>query len=215
MPTLPHRSRWVQAAWLVLFAFAGACAGAEPALDADYRVIPQQPVANPARIEVIDFFFYGCPHCNELRPRLERWRESKPADVDFRRIPTVRHDTWVPLARTYYTLETMGEVERLHAAVYHSYHVEDLGMSRESVIAEWAKKQGLDADKFMAIYRSAEVTQQVERARKLTRDYDIEGTPSLIVDGRMLMEGSLPETIDVLDALVKIARQRRTENKSK
>ena len=107
------------------------------------------------------------------------------------------------------TLEAMGEVDRLHTAVFRSYHVEDLYMSQEKVISEWAAKNGLDHEKFMAIYRSDETRKKVERARKLTVDYDIQGTPSLVVDGKYLTDGSSSKTIDILDRMVRIARQQR------
>lgn len=185
-------------------------AAAQDKRDFDYREIPQQPIETGDKIEVIDFFFYGCQYCNELLPRLERWRQrSKPEDVVLRHYPVVRHDSWVPLAKTYFTLEAMGEVERLHTAVFRSYHVEDLYMSQEKVISEWAAKNGLDREKFMAIYRSDETRQKVERARKLTVDYDIQGTPSLVVDGRLLTDGSSSKTIDILDRMIRIARQQR------
>ena len=103
----------------------------------------------------------------------------------------------------------MGEVERLHSAVYHSYHFEDLYMSQEKVISEWAAKHGLDRDKFMAIYRSDETHQKVEQARKSTLDYDIQGTPSLVIDGRYLTDGSSAKTIAILDSLIRLARQQR------
>ena len=127
----------------------------------------------------------------------------------------VRRDTWVPLAKTYFALEAMGVVERLHGAVYQSYHVEDLYMSQEKVIAEWAAKNGLDAEKFMAIYRSDETRQKVERARKLTLDYDIQGTPSLVVDGKYLTDGSSGKTIEILDGMVRLARQQRAAKAGK
>lgn len=205
-------------AWLALMLLAlPAAAQQRLRLDVDYRVIPQpQPVATGNRIEVLDFFFYACPYCNELAPLLDRWASRKPDDVVFRHVPVVRHDSWVPLAKTYYTLEAMGEVERLHQAVYRSYHVEDLFMSQEKVIAEWAAKHGLDSEKFMAIYRSDEVRQKVEVARKMTRDYDIQGTPSIVVDGRYLTSSSMtpgvPQVIPVIDGLVRLARQRRERN---
>ena len=184
-------------------------AAAQSKTDVDYREISQQPVETGDKIEVIDFFFYGCQYCNELLPRLERWRKTIPADVVYRHIPVVRHDSWVPLAKTYFTLEAMGEVERLHTAVFHGYHVEDLYMSQEKVIAEWAAKHGLDQDKFMAIYRSDETRQKVERARKQTLEYDIQGTPTLVVDGRYLTDGSSAKTIDTLDRMIRLARQQR------
>lgn len=187
--------------------------------EVDYHVIAQQPVASGERIEVIDFFFYACPYCNELLPHLDRWIKRKPADVVFRHVPVVRHDSWVPLAKTYYTLEAMGEVERLHAAVYRSYHVEDLSMSQDKVIAEWAEKHGLDREKFMAIYRSDETRQKVDLARKMTMDYDIQGTPSIVVDGRYLTSSSMtpgmPQVIPIIDGLVRLARQQRLEKRGK
>ena len=210
-----HILRRLAAVWLALVCIALPASAQDAKRDADYREIAQQPVETGDRIEVIDFFFYGCQYCNELLPRLERWRKSKPADVVYRHMPVVRHDSWVPLAKTYFTLEAMGEVERLHTAVFHGYHVEDLYMSQEKVISEWAAKHGLDRDKFMAIYRSDETRQKVERARKLTGDYDIQGTPSLVVDGKYLTDGSSAKTIDILDRMIRLARQQREKNNGK
>jgi len=198
--------RFVFLAALAAFALP---AQAQSKTDPDYREIRQQPIETGDKIEVIDFFFYGCQYCNELLPRLERWRKTKPADVEYRHIPVVRHDSWIPLAKTYFTLEAMGEVERLHTAVFHGYHVEDLYMSQEKVISEWAAKNGLDRDKFMAIYRSDETRQKVERARKQTLEYDIQGTPSLVVDGHYLTDGSSAKTIEILDRMIRLARQQR------
>jgi thiol:disulfide interchange protein DsbA len=205
---------------LALAAFALPATAQQVKRDVDYRLIPQpQPVETGDRIEVIDFFFYACPYCNELAPHLERWLKRKPADVVFRRMPVVRHDSWIPLAKTYFALEAMGEVDRLHLAVYRSYHVEDLYMSQEKVIAEWATKHGLDSEKFMAIYRSDDVRQKVERARKMTIDYDIQGTPSIVVDGKFLTSSSMtpgvPQVIPVIDGLVRLARQQRLEKSGK
>jgi thiol:disulfide interchange protein DsbA len=206
--------------WLALAFVALPASAQQVRRDVDYRILPQaQPVEAGERIEVIDFFFYACPYCNELAPHLDRWLKRKQADVVFRRVPVVRHDTWVPLAKTYFALEAMGEVERLHFAVYRSYHVDDLYMSQEKVIAEWAAKNGLDSEKFMAIYRSDEVRQKVELARKMTKDYDIQGTPSIVVDGRYLTSSSMtpgvPQLIPVIDGLVRLARQQRLEKGGK
>jgi thiol:disulfide interchange protein DsbA len=203
--------------WLAL-TLAPLSAGAQPVKrDVDYRVIAQQPVESGERIEVLDFFFYACPYCNELLPHLERWLKRKPADVVFRHVPVVRHDSWAPLAKTYYTLEALGELERLHAAAYRGYHVEDLAMSQENVIAEWAEKHGLNREKFMAIYRSDATRQKVELARKMTMDYDIQGTPSIVVDGRYLTSSSMtpgvPRMIPIIDGLVRLARQQRLEKR--
>ena len=86
--------------------------------DFDYREIPQQPIESGDKIEVIDFFWYGCPYCNSLPPILERWISNKPADITVRRIPAILRDNWAPHARVFYTLEALGEVERLHQRAY-------------------------------------------------------------------------------------------------
>jgi thiol:disulfide interchange protein DsbA len=182
-------------------------------LGKNYREIPQQPVANAAKIEVIDFFFYGCPYCNELRPTLERWRQTLPADVEFRRMPVIRHDSWEPLARTYFTLEALGAVERLHETVYVGYHDEELHMSKPDVMADWAQRHGLNRDEWLKTYQSDGVTRKVEMARKATKDYDIRGTPSLVVAGRYLTSSGLTDDVKlvtpVADLLIELARKRR------
>ena len=181
----------------------------------DYRIIAQQPVNAGERIEVIDFFFYACPFCNELAPILDRWTKTKPGDVAFFRVPAVRRDSWLPLAKTYYALEALGEAERLHLAVFRGYHTEQLAMSQEAVMADWAQKQGIDRDRFLGAYRSEEVARKAERARELTQRYAIEGTPSLAVGGRYVTDGdlagSIPQMIPLLDAMIRMAREQRPE----
>ena len=179
----------------------------------NYREIRQQPVADSAQIEVIDFFFYGCPYCNELRPMLERWRKSLPPDVSFRRTPAVRHEAWAPLARTYYTLELLGQLERLHEAVYKGYHDDELHMSKAEVMADWAARHGIDRQKWLEVYHSDAVTRSVEQARKATAAYDVQGTPSIVIDGRYLTSSGLTDdvklVVPVAQALVEMARKRR------
>jgi thiol:disulfide interchange protein DsbA len=174
--------------------------------DIDYRVIKPQPVAVAGRIEVIDFFWYGCPHCNNLQPALERWIGNKPADVLVRRIPAILRDSWAPHARIYYTLEALGEVERLHQRVYHGYHVEELHMSKPEVMSAWAQRNGIDRERWEQAYDSPEVRRKVEEAAKLTRAYQVTGTPSLVVNGRYLTSGSMAESlnrvVDIVDGLV-------------
>ncbi|MBX3650210.1 MAG: thiol:disulfide interchange protein DsbA/DsbL [Burkholderiales bacterium] len=167
----------------------------------DYRVITPQPVAEAGRIEVIDFFWYGCPHCNNLQPTLERWISRKPADVVIRRIPAILRDSWAPHARIYYTLEALGEAERLHQRVYHGYHAEELHMSKPEVMSAWAARNGIDRERWEQAYNSPEVQRRVEEAAKLTRAYQISGTPSLVVNGRYLTSGNMAESLDAIVAI--------------
>lgn len=187
---------------------AQTAAGQKPIrAEIDFRVIKPQPVQVPAtQIEVIDFFWYGCPYCNNLQPALERWIRNKPADVTVRRIPAVLRDNWAPHARVFYTLEALGEVERLHQRAYYSYHVEELAMSRPEVMSDWAVRNGIARERWDAAYNSAPVQRKVEEAALLTHAYSITGTPSLVVDGRYLTSGNMSETLDglipILDGLI-------------
>jgi thiol:disulfide interchange protein DsbA len=200
-----------------------AClAGHAPAQDVrarqniEYRLIAPQPVETGERIEVIDFFWYGCPYCNELQPALEGWARRKPGDVALRRVPAILRDSWAPHARIYYTLERLNEAERLHLEVYHGYHVEKLHMSKPDVTVEWAVKNGVDRQRWLDAYNSPEVTAQVERARKLTQTYTIEVTPTLVVDGRYLTSGrnvpgnDVRDIVPILEDVIRLARQHRS-----
>lgn len=164
-------------------------------------------------IEVIDFFWYGCPYCNTLQPALERWISRKPVDVTVRRIPAVLRDSWAPHARVYYTLEALGEVERLHQRAYYSYHVEELAMSRAEAMSDWAVRNGIPRERWEAAYNSTAVQRKVEEAGELTRAYNVTGTPSLVVDGRYLTSGNMSETLDgmiqILEGLIYRVRATR------
>ena len=179
----------------------------------EYRVIPQQPVETGQRIEVIDFFWYGCPYCNALQPALEAWRKRKPADVVLRHIPAILNDSWKPHARIYYTLEQLNEAARLHLQVYYGYHVELLHMSKPDVAGEWAERHGIDRQRWLDAYYSPEVDAKVARAEALTQAYTVAGTPTLVVDGRYLTSGelapSLQGMVPVLEDLIRIARRER------
>ena len=206
------------AAALALAALAGRGTAQEirARQNIEYRVLAApQPVETGANIEVIDFFWYGCPYCNELQPALFDWIEKKPADVTVRHMPVILKDTWAPHARIFYTLELLGEVDRLHRAVYHGYHVEELYMSKADVMEQWAIKHGIDRRRWLDAYFSPEVDAKIARAAQATKRYDIQGTPSIVVDGRYLTSSSMTPSvrgvIPVLDDLVKLARQNRSK----
>lgn len=182
--------------------------------DIEYRLIAAQPVETGERIEVIDFFWYGCPYCNELQPALEDWIRRKPSDVALRRIPAVLRDSWAPHARIYYTLEALGEVERLHLKVYDGYHVEELQMSRSEVMEQWAVRNGIGRRRWFDAYHSPEVEAKVARARELAQRYEVRGTPSMVVDGRYLTSSSMATVrgvVPVVEDLIVLARRKRSE----
>jgi thiol:disulfide interchange protein DsbA len=205
------------AALAALFAVlqSGFAAAQQPALKPnwDYELIKPQPVASGDRIEVVEFFWYGCPHCNNLQPSLEAWLKRKPADVELRRIPAIFRESWVPHARLFYTLDALGEVGRLHQVVYRAIHLERESLMTASATAEWATRNGIDSNRWLAAYNSPEVERKVEESRAQTRAYSIQGTPSLVVDGRYMtssgMAESMPAVITTLDGLIVMARAER------
>lgn len=210
---VPPFAAVIIAAVLALCVGSHALAQQPARLNYEYRVIPQQPTAARDRIEVTEFFWYGCPYCNQLQPSLEAWLKRKPADVEFRRIPAVFRESWVPHARLYYTLEALGELDRLHQAVYRAHHVEQQNLNTADITADWASHFGIDRARWLAAYNAPETHRKVEQAIQYTRAYLIEGTPSLVVDGRYVTSSGMSETvagvIAILDDLIRIAREQR------
>ena len=188
-------------------------AAAELLEEADYHVIPQQPVVDPKRIEVVEFFYYGCRWCNEFEPYLSDWLKRKPADVLFRYQPAIKNTRWITLTKAYFALLSLGELPRLQGRVYQAYHREKVNLEDESILIDWAVKQGLRRDRFEAALHSDAVMAQVEASRELTYAYQVDTTPAVVVEGRYLtssgMAGGVAELILVLDELVQMARQER------
>lgn len=186
---------------------------AAPRLKYEYELIEPQPVSTGSRIEVIEFFWYGCPHCNNLQPPLETWLKRKPADVELRRIPAIFRESWVPHARLYYTLEALGELGRLHQAVYRAIHLEKEALATAAATSDWAARNSIEPSRWLAAYNSAEVERKVQESRAHTRAYGIGGTPSLVVDGRYVTSSAMAESmqgvISILDGLIAMARERR------
>jgi thiol:disulfide interchange protein DsbA len=203
---------------LLPLAAHGRAARAQEAVRArqnlEYRLIePPQPVQTGDKIEVLDFFWYGCPFCNQLLPFLEEWRKNMPPDVAMRHVPALLKETWAPHARIFYTLELLNEVDRLHTKVFHSYHVEELYMSKPDVMEKWAVANGIDRRKWVDAYFSPEIDAKIAGAARATKLYAVDGTPSLAVDGRYITSGSMAPSIKgmipVLNDLISLARQRR------
>ncbi len=202
---------------LSALAVASFCTQAQQSLDRPleqtYRVILPQKVETGERIEIIDFFWYGCPFCYELLPVFTDWEKSKPADVAVRRIPAVLREAWLPDAHLYYTLEILGEADRLHTRVFDSVHKERLRTNDPQAVAVWAVQNGIDQQKWLSAYTSDEVRKRVLNSVELARNYDIRGTPAVVVDGRYQtgggLAGGLKNVPAVLDALVNLAREQR------
>lgn len=191
---------------ILVFAGASAFAAAEPGKD--YTLLnPPQPTET-RKIEVLEFFFYGCPHCYRVHPLLSEWEKTMPGDVQLTLVPTVFRDSWEPMAYTFYALQSMGQRERLHDALYRAWNEDNIDLSDEARIAAFVAKHGVDATQFAAAYHSFTVQSEVTRAEQMIRSYRINGTPTFVVDGKYVIEGMQPaELIRALKEVIVMARK--------
>jgi thiol:disulfide interchange protein DsbA len=200
---------------LVLMAIgAQAQAPTLPQLSRDYiRLDPPRPVSSGDRIEVIEFFYYGCPVCYELEPTLARWSFNAPGSVSLRRVPALASDSWENFAKLFYTLENLGQLQRLHWPVYDNFHFDGVKLNEEPVMIDWVSHNGVDKQKFISLYRSPEIAAKLAAAREMTQNYDIKGVPSIVIDGKYVtsarLAGGTRELMKLVDQLVELARKER------
>lgn len=182
--------------------------GAKPAAGTDYLVLETRaPVDAPAgKIEVVEFFWYSCPHCNAFEPTLDAWVKKLPKDVAFRRAPVAFREDFIPQQRLYFALDAMGLVDKLHTKVFSAIHAEKLNLAKADAIIDWVARQGVDKVKFTEQFNSFGVATKSSRAAKLQNDYRVEGVPALGVAGKYYTDGSLARSMEralqVADTLI-------------
>ena len=193
----------------VLLISGTAFAALEPGKD--YKLLkPQQPVSTK-KIEVLEFFFFGCSHCFHLHPHLSAWEKTMPKDVELVYTPTIFRDSWEPMARTFYALESLGQLHQLHDALYKAWNVSNVDLSDEAKILDFVAPRGVDRAKFSSAYNSFSMQSKVVRAKQMIRSYGINGTPTLVVDGKYLITGLQPaNAIRVLNEVIALARKERS-----
>jgi protein dithiol oxidoreductase (disulfide-forming) len=192
-------------AFLCLSGFVGA-QSAKIEEGFDYRILPiAQPVETKGKVEVIEFFWYGCPHCYDFEPELSAWVKRQPKDVVFRRVPVAFRDDFMPHSQLFYTLEAMGKGDALNEKVMYAMHKENKRLLTEPEIADWAASQGLDRNTFLATYRSFAVVSKARAAKQLIEAYRIDGVPTIVMQGRYVSSPSIAGTkakaIAVMDYL--------------
>lgn len=204
---MKHFLKFIAAAMLLITATAYA----EPEGGQQYTELnPPQPVSTGSKIEVLEFFFYGCIHCFHLHPALSAWEKKMPKDVSIEYVPTIFQPSWEPMAYTFYALEAMGARKKLDDKLYDAWNVSHSFLVKSDEIADFMAKNGLDRQKFLDYYNSFSVQSDVKRSKQMMLQYHIEGTPTLIVDGKYVISGLEPEVaIRVLNTLIKQARMER------
>lgn len=143
-----------------------------------------QPTSDPKKIEVVELFWYGCPHCYKLEPLLDSWVSAQPDDVVFVRIPATLGPNWEILARAYYTAELLGVVKKIHAPLFKAIHEEKKRFEDEASLATFFAAHGVDEKQFTDAFNSFGVTAKLNRAKQMTRNYGISGVPTLIINGK-------------------------------
>ena len=188
----------------------------KPAEGTDYFVLDKSVAvdAPPGKIEVVEFFWYKCPHCNSFEPALEAWSKKLPKDVVLRRVPIAFQDSFAPLQRLFYSIEAMGLTAKLHAKVFNAIHIERLNLEKGDAIIEWVAQQGVDKAKFAEQFGSFSINSKATKATQLQNAYRVEGVPALGVAGRFYTDGQIAKSMDrallVVDALVADLRGKRT-----
>ena len=183
----------------------------------DYQELASaQPVdVKKGQIEVLEFFWYRCPHCFDLEPELNAWAKKLPKDVVMRKVPGILNPSWANLARAYYALEAIGMLEKLHGEVFNAIHVQGQDLNPPERFFDWAVTKGVERKKIADAYNSFAVNTKVMRAQQLSNAYKLNGVPAFAINGRYVtsayMTGGVPSMFKALDEL--IAQERKKNGK--
>ena len=189
-----------------------AFAQAGPVEGKDYIRLSQPQAVAPGKIEVVDFFWYGCPHCFAFEPSLDAWAKKLPTDVAFRRVPvSFRDEPFGTHARIFYALESLGQVDAMHRKVFSAIHNERAALAKPDEVSAFMTKNGLDGAKFLEVMNSFSVQTKARQAKQITDAYKIDGVPALGIQGRYYTSGSVAGSNDralaVADQLILRARK--------
>jgi len=183
--TLKHFLQRFSLVLLVALASSNGFAQSGP----DYVLLnPPQPVDNDGKVEVLEFFAYGCPHCADLEPKFNQWVAKQPADVKVKRIPAVLLVRGIDSVPLFYTLDAMGLEEKLHQKIFDAANKENVMLGNPATLMSWLEKQGVDPKKYDEMQHSFSVQGRIARGRRMSKDYQLPGTPMLAINGRFILE---------------------------
>lgn len=196
------------------FAMSGLGFAAELQTGRDFKPITPPLPSSKGKIEVIEFFSYGCPHCSDFHPFVNQWAAKLPKDVSFRRVPvSFNRPEWARLARIYYALEATGDLAKLDAAVFSAIHEQRVAFRTDEAAVAWAASKGVDGKKFGDALASFSMQSKVQRGDQEATASRIAGVPALVVDGKFLVNneaaGNFEELLKLTDAVIVKARQER------
>jgi len=172
------------------------------------RIIPAQPTEAPkGKIEVVELFWYGCPHCYRFQPYMERWAKQLPADVEYRRMPAILAPHWELLAKAFYTAEALGVTQHIHRPLFDAIHAEKRRMDSPGRIEQFFIEQGVSKDDFEKTFNSFWVDAKVRNAKEMSRRYHAEATPSVVINGKYILnpdnsQGNFNTMIRIMNFLI-------------
>jgi len=199
---------------LIMFSLVMPAPAQEFDQDVNYfELLVPQPVSTGDKIEVLELFWYGCPHCYSLEPYLVKWLKNKPDFVEFVRLPAVLNRSWAFDARVYYTFIALGLVDKLHEPYFDSIHKERKRMKSVEEVAAWAAEQGVDPKAILDTFNSFGVDSMLANANQMSGRYETDGVPTIIVDGKyrtkVSLAGGQNELIDLMNYLALRAQSGR------
>ncbi len=182
------------------------------------KVVPPQTTPYTKQVEVVELFWYGCPHCFSLEPHLTNWLKSKPDYVVFKRMPAVFNERWKLHAHAYYTAEHLGVLEKIHEPLFHAIHRQRRAFNTKEQLMAFFKEHGVAEEDFRSAWKSFAVNNDVRRATVMTQRYGIDGVPAVIVNGKYRTSGSLAGTyrnlINVVNVLAEEEHKAMTASAS-
>lgn len=200
---------------MTALALLGITAGAQAAdwqEGKHYKLVtPAQPTSvAPDEVEVLEFFFYGCPHCYALEPHIETWLEQKPEKIKFKRVPATLNPAWQLMARAYYTAEALNVLDVIHPALFNEYHTQKnfrIASSKELIQELFKEKAGVNEEDFRKAFESFAVASKVKRADVMAKRYLLTGVPAIIINGKYsadaTMAGGYSQLVQLTDSLAK------------
>ena len=180
-----------------------------------FPLLVEQPVRTGDRVEVLEIFWYGCPHCYALEPYLKKWLKNKPEFVEFVQLPAVLNRSWAFDARVFYTFVALGLIDELHEAYFDAIHKDRRRMKKVEQVASWAQEQGVDPQLILDTFNSFGVDSMLANATQMSGRYEADGVPTIIIDGKyrttVSLAGGHNEIIDLINYLAQRAQSERAD----
>ncbi|ANF83006.1 disulfide bond formation protein DsbA [Acinetobacter sp. NCu2D-2] len=192
-----------------LFAVSGSSMAAQFAAGQDYTVVSNPvKIEKPGKIEVREFFWYGCPHCYKLEPHMQTWLKKLPSDVRFVRTPAAMNPLWEEGARAYYASEVLGVRQKSHLQIFHDVHARGKQtILQQQGFAKFFTRYGIPEAKFNSTFKSFAVTSKIAQAKSLAQTYQLTGVPAVVVNGKYIVQGEDQKVVDVVNYLVEKERK--------